>query len=98
MCEKLSPEGDSPDRWSRLTDKLEEYRAKIEQLETDKAFYHDKWLNALEQLAAAEQEIARLREGIESLESWNHRLQWVEDQDKFLAELAALLAKPEEKQ
>lgn len=23
MCEKLSPEGDSPDRWSRLTDKLE---------------------------------------------------------------------------
>lgn len=48
-------------------DRIKEYREKIEQLETDKAFYHDKWLNALEQLAAAEQENARLREGIENL-------------------------------
>jgi len=42
--------------------RVKEYREKVEQLETDKAFYHDKWLNALERLKAAEQEDARLRE------------------------------------
>lgn len=47
--------------------RIKEYREKVEQLETDKANYHDKWLNALERLKAAEQEDARLREGIENL-------------------------------
>ena len=42
--------------------RVKDYREKVEQLETDKAFYHDKWLNALERLKAAEQEDARLRE------------------------------------
>ncbi len=45
--------------------RVKEYREKVEQLETDKAFYHDKWLNALEQLTAAEQENARLREALD---------------------------------
>lgn len=33
---------------ARLTTRVKEYREKVEQLETDKAFYYDKWLNALE--------------------------------------------------
>jgi len=44
--------------------RVKEYREKVEQLETDKANYHDKWLNALEKLKAAEQENARLREAL----------------------------------
>ena len=67
MCDKLSPQGDSPDRWSRLTDKLEE----------------------------AEQENARLREGIKRLESWRGLILWTHHQEQFDKELAALLAQPE---
>lgn len=35
MCDKLSPQGDSPDRWSRLTDKLEEAEQENARLRKD---------------------------------------------------------------
>jgi len=37
MCDRLSPEGDAPDRWSRLTDKLESAEKTITALRTELA-------------------------------------------------------------
>lgn len=61
-------------------DRIKEYREKVEQLETDKAFYHDKWLNALERLKAAEQEDARMSKRL--------------SMDALESDVAALLAQP----
>lgn len=44
-----------------------------------------------ERAEKAEKENARLMAGIARLESWQHRLSWVADQEKFLADLEALL-------
>lgn len=60
--------------------RVKEYREKVEQLETDKAFYHDKWLNALERLKAAEQEDARMSKRL--------------SMDALESDVAALLAQP----
>ena len=83
--------------------RVKEYREKVEQLEADKAFYHDKWLNALERLKAAEQEDARLREGIEATINYvrtgvhcrmiDHKMDSC-DCEKICDEFAALLAQP----
>ena len=83
--------------------RVKEYREKVEQLETDKAFYHDKWLNALERLKAAEHEDARLREGIEATINYvrtgvhcrmiDHKMDSC-DCEKICDEFAALLAQP----
>lgn len=92
------------------TKRAEEYREKIEQLETDKANYHDKWWNALEKLRAAEQENARLREVLAWVEWFEHHESRVdlkcpfcfayqyEGHESDCRLVAALLAKPEEKQ
>ena len=47
--------------------RIKEYRAKIEELETAKAHYHDKWLNARENIGDMNQENATLRAQIAQL-------------------------------
>ena len=47
--------------------RIKEYRERIEELETDKAMYRDKWLNALERVIAAESEVKRLREALTNI-------------------------------
>lgn len=75
--------------------RIKEYRERIEELETDKAMYRDKWLNALERVIAAESREKRLREGIEAL----HRISRSNvapgiDRQFVTQELAALIAQP----
>ena len=47
--------------------RIKEYRAKIEELETAKAKYHDWWLNAMENAGAAERERDDLRAQVAQL-------------------------------
>ena len=60
---------------SDIEARIKEYRAKIEELETAKAVYYDKWLNARENIGDMNQENATLRAQVAQLtndvEKWS---------------------------